>query len=229
MTAVALLSPEGDKTEQVMGQWSASLASILSGDPRYTVLSDARGAVVCQANLAQQVNGADAVLYFGHGKPDHLGNPVQVMTAQDGPTVAHLAIGGMACHAGARLGHDLVNQSSARGFLGFDDQFCVYLANPSVFGSVITAALRELLDPASTGDAALKVLKDGFHHLRFHYQAVERDPTATQRQRYAAHEIWMASYPNELTAVWIAPSAGGTPGQAVAGDHEDDSGLMVYA
>lgn len=209
MTDVAVFARADDLIERAMAQWASTLALVVQADPQHTLLCFRRGTAADRATVAADVAGAGAALYFGHGRPHQLGGRTPFVTQSEAPAFHGIAVAAIACHAGAGIGLDLVSRHGARGFLGFDDQLCVYLANPAVFAPVVVDALRAFCDPRSGGKVALDTLSGGFRALRLRYQAAEKDRSLSRRERYAAQMIWLAAYPNEKTAVWISPQGGG--------------------
>lgn len=209
MTDVVVFARAGDLTERALAQWAAAVSLVVQADPQHRLLDFRRGPAAARATVAADVAGAGAVAYFGHGRRHQLGGATPFVTTSEAPAFHGISVAAIACHAGAGIGVDMVSQHGARGFLGFDDQLCVYLANPSVFAPVVVDALRAFFDPKAGGKVALGLLARGFRALRHHYQAVERDSSLSKRERYAAQMIWLAAYPNEKTAVWISPQGGG--------------------
>lgn len=221
-TEIAIFRPEGDQIEQAQSHWAASFMASISTDSSFSV-TDFRRTGVDRSSLAQDVAGADFVMFFGHGESGQLANKDSniatpyFINAQDGAALTGRIVAGIACHAGRRLGPELVTNHGVNGYLGFDDLLIVITNVPSLFAAVTDAALRALVDPTRGGSEAAKTAIREFRAVRDRHIAIANDPNRSQQDRLDATLIWMGAHGNSRTVVWRAGKASGGGARAGAG------------
>jgi hypothetical protein len=124
-----IVCPNGDETEQALASWAAIVQATVLDDLDVTVL---RGPGLTAEDIAAAVEGAGAVLYFGHGQPGNWSDATGGVLL-DGASVlpsAGASFGAAACFTAALLGQD-VAERGAGWYVGFDERLPILATDPT--------------------------------------------------------------------------------------------------
>jgi hypothetical protein len=193
---IAIVRPETDATEVTMSSWAAAYLAAIAGDPDVSLRHDIAGRTATQAAISAAAQSVDALLYYGHGRKDRLGDTTTLVDSSNYSDYKDKVLVAVACLAGDRFGPDVVGTGGAKGFLGFDDILIVYKGQASLFGGVFERALLALSQQGGTLKTASDVLQKGFRDLENYFL---NDPKG--RTHPDAAIIWLGAHINYRGAV----------------------------
>jgi hypothetical protein len=166
---IATVRPETDATEVTMSSWAAAYLAAIAGDPDVSLRHDIAGRTATQAAISAAAQSVDALLYYGHGRKDRLGETTTLVDSSNYCDYKDKILVAVACLAGDSFGPDVESTGGANGFLGFDDILIVYKGQASLFGGVVERALLALSQQGGTLKTASNVIQKGFRDLENYF------------------------------------------------------------
>jgi hypothetical protein len=142
MTSFLVICPESDSIEQIMSRtWAQAFCQGATG--RAASITDLSGTAATRAAIAGALTANVALMYFGHGQADRLGDPIALIDNRNVSSAAGALIIAFACYSAQKLGPDAIQQQ-VEAYLGFDDLLGVYPPPANAVATGIVAALDHL-------------------------------------------------------------------------------------